>query len=193
MIESLPFKVDIAENLRVIGPAGRAHMDFGHPGILRQRHRQTHRAGAARGLHPLEPPAHGCIRAENIRHQRIDKTDIAFRPQIAFGILRIDERLFRRLDRAEHRGGALAGAIDAHAKVNLVRAFVSGVEFDQRQQRIGRLGFESVQHGARLYSHVRMLQPTFALSDPNAWFLRAAKGAYAGSGHQAPRPQQAGP
>ena len=52
------------------------------------------------------------------------------------------------LDRSEDRGFAGIGAIDPYAQIDLVGAIVGVVELDQREERIGRLGFEVLKHGA---------------------------------------------
>ncbi len=72
----------------------------------------------------------------------MDEAQVAFRAEIGFAVLLLDQRAFRRLDRREHRRAPVIGAIDAHAKVDLVAARIVGIHLDQRQQRIGRLGFQ---------------------------------------------------
>ena len=151
VVEGLQFQPQIGKDLRVVRPAGRAHPDPLHPGLLGQRHGQPHAAGAAGGLHPVDPPVHRRIgRAEHVRHQRVDKAHVAFRPQIGFGILRFEQLRLSRLDRGEHRGRPRIGAIDAHAQVDLVGPRVGVVELDQREQRIGGLLCKIGQHGAAL-------------------------------------------
>ena len=82
-----------------------------------------------------------------MRHEPGHEGTIAFRAEIALGILLVDEALFRALDGLEDRRGAIAGAVDADPEVDLVRTRIGGVELDEREQRIGGLGFESVEHG----------------------------------------------
>ena len=127
----------------MVGPAGGAHPHPRHPGAFGQSQGQPHRAGAAGGLHPIDAPIHRRIRgAKHIGHQRMNKAHIALWPEIGLGDLRLNQSLFRRLDRAEHRGIALAGAIDPDAKVNLIGPWIIVVKLDQREQRISGLLFE---------------------------------------------------
>ncbi len=150
MVEGDRLHAQIFENLRVVGPARHAEMDPRRPGALRQRQRQTDGTGAARGLHPRDAPTHRRVLAENIGHQRLDEAHIAFGPEVALGILLLEQPGFRALDGGKHRGRALAGAIDADPEVDLVLAIVVGVQFDQREQRIGGLGLELFEHGASM-------------------------------------------
>ena len=115
-----------------------------HPGLLRQGKRKPTRPGSARGLHPLDPATHVGVGAKHVGHQRTDEAQVAFRAKVAFGFLLIDQPLLGLLDRAEHRGRPIVGAIHADAKVDLVGAAVRSIELDQREQRIGSLGRETV-------------------------------------------------
>ena len=72
----------------------------------------------------------------------MDEAEVAFRPEIGFAVLLRDQRGFRCLDRLEHRRAPVIGAIDAHAKVDLLAARIVGMHLDQRQQRVGRSGFQ---------------------------------------------------
>ena len=127
-------------NLRVVGPAWRAHPHLRHLRLLDHGQRQPQRASAARGLHAFDPAVHIRVRcAEHIRHQRRDKAHVAFGAEIGLALLRCDQPLLRRLDRAEHRGVALAGLVDPDAEVDFGRTRVLVVELDQREQRIGGL------------------------------------------------------
>ena len=144
MREGLQIKRQVGEDLRVVGPARRTHPHPRNARLLCQPQRQPHSAGAAGGLHPLDPAPKtgaktGIVPAEDVRHQRMDEAHIAFGAEIAFGILRFQQPRFGRLDRVEHRGIALPGAIDPHPEINLVGARIRIVELDQREQRIGRL------------------------------------------------------
>ena len=154
MVECDQFQPQIGNDLGMIGPARHPQMHAFHPGVLRQCQRQTHRPGAARRLHPGNPPAHrGIISAKDVRHQRIDEANVTFRAEIGFAVLRIDQPLFRRLDRGKNRGRALLSSVNADAKVDLVLTRIGGVETDEGEQRVGRLWAESVEdhaaaHGA---------------------------------------------
>ena len=107
---------------------------------FRQSHRQAHRTGTARSLHSFDPTvARDIFARENMRHKRMDETHIAFRPEISLGILLRDQRRLGSLDAGKDRGCPVCGTIDAHAKIDLVRARIGVKQLDQRQQRIGRL------------------------------------------------------
>ena len=152
MSEGGQFEAEVAYDLRVVRPARRAHQHARRPGALGQRQRQAHRAGAAGGLHPIDTSAMGRIAAEDIRHQPMDEAHVAFRPEIGLGVLLIDKLLLGRLDRTEHRRGALPRAIDPHAEIDLVGTRIGVVQLDQREEGIGRLLVESVEHGRALDS-----------------------------------------
>ena len=83
----------------------------------------------------------------------MDEAHVAFGAEVGLRILRLDELLLGRLDRAEHRGVALAGAVDADAEVDLVGARIGVVELDQREERVGGLLGEVVEHGGALMPH----------------------------------------
>ena len=161
--ESHQLQPEIGEDLCVVGPARHAHVDALHARLLCQRQREPHRAGAPRGLHPRNAPAHvGIGGAEHIGHQRLDEAHVAFRAEIGFGVLGIDQHLLRRLDRGEHRRCAVLGAIDPDAEVDLVAARIGGVEADQGEEGVGRLGFESFKHdGAGNGASLGAPQPAF--------------------------------
>src|SRR5690606_14688882 len=118
----------IGQDLRVVGPARRAHQHTGDAGPLGQRQRQAHGARATGRLHAVDPPAAGWVFAEYVRHQRVDEAHVAFGPEVGLGSLLVHQPLLGRLDRAEHRGLALAGTIDADAEVDFVDTRVGVVE-----------------------------------------------------------------
>ena len=70
--------------------------------------------------------------------------------EVGFGGLLVDQLALGGLDRAEHRGFALTGAVDADAEVDLVGTRIGVVELDQREERVGRLLGESFEHGGAL-------------------------------------------
>ena len=140
---------EVLQDLRVVGPARRTHQHFADARPLGQRRRQPYRAGAAGGLHALNPALHRGIFAEHERHQRMDELHVALGAEISFRILFLDQLALGRLDRTEHRRAALAGAVDADAEVDLVGPRVLVVQLDQREQRVGRLGGDGLEHGGR--------------------------------------------
>ena len=146
--EALELEPEVGDDLRVIGPARRAHPDAGCARTLRQCQCQPHRAGAARGLHAVDPAALGrIVLPEHVRQQRVDEAHVAFRPEVGLRILCFQQLALGRLDAGEHRSGAAVGAVNAHAEIDLVGPGISVVELDQREQRVGGLLLKVGKHG----------------------------------------------
>ena len=143
------FETNILQDLRMVGPARHTKMDACDTGCFCKCGRKTHRARAPGRLHPFDPSPHRRIGSEHIWFQSIDKAQVAFGAEIALGILRIDQPLFGSLDRAEDGCCPVIRAVDAHPEINFVVARILRVHLDEREQRVGGLGFELVKH-ARL-------------------------------------------
>ena len=140
MNEAFELQPEIGNDLRMVWPTGRAHPDTLHTRALGQCQRNPHRAGAAGGLHTVDPPAKRRIGlAEYPRHQCMDKAHVAFWAKVSLGILRIEQHLFCRLDCAKHWRIALSGPVDADAKIDLGGTRIFVVELDQRKKRVGGL------------------------------------------------------
>jgi hypothetical protein len=105
VVEGRHFHPQILEDLRVVRPARDTQMDPAGPGALRQRRGQPDGAGAAGGLHSGDAPAHGRVFAEDVGHQCLNETHVAFGAEIALGLLLFEQIGLRTLDGGEHRGG----------------------------------------------------------------------------------------
>ena len=91
MREGQQLHAEIGEDLRMVGPARHTHVNALHAGLLRQRQREPHRAGAARGLHPVDASAHARVSgAEDIGHERGGEAHVALGAEVGFACLCID-------------------------------------------------------------------------------------------------------
>jgi hypothetical protein len=153
MREGLQLAAEVGENLGVVRPAWRAHPEARHARTLGHGEGEAQRAGATGCLHAVDATGGQWRRAapEDIGFQPLDEAHVALWPEVGLGLLGLQQDLLGRLDRAEHRGITLAGAIDPDAEVDLVGPRIDVMELDQREQRVGGLLGQVREHdGARL-------------------------------------------